>query len=51
LRKLGRLRKLINWDINLLTFEIIFTILSFERKNELIFSLEYLLQIIEKDIF
>jgi predicted nucleotidyltransferase len=31
--------------LNLLTTDIIFTILSFKRDNELIFSLEYLLQI------
>jgi hypothetical protein len=35
--------------LNLLTIGIVYTILSFKRENELMFSLKDLSQIVEKD--
>jgi hypothetical protein len=48
LRKLRRLRKL-TMILNLLAIGIVYTILSFKRENELMFSLKDLSQIVEKD--
>jgi hypothetical protein len=48
LRKLRRLTKSIV-VLNLLIIDVVFTILPSKRENELMFSLEYLLHIVEKD--